>query len=238
MDIAKNECSIDGSSAATLSSENFPHFACWSGLACKNLNFISNNDTWRRVVHSGVRIVTGVASNQIKYIKQCICIAVLIKIKIKRPFRPGQYICTPTACNFLSLPARPNVWGTFHKFLGSPERLMCARSSSERKFQSSSYQHWPQGAGQTHAPPFRHSRCSPTIECSCKKKISMLVKLSHIHRPVQKTSHHSLLVLPVIIASHFGNLVLFWHPVSWSQLFTFQTQPPSCESQGLLITCG
>ena len=46
------------------------------------------------------------------------------------------------------------------------------------------------------------------------KKISMLVKLSHIHRPVQKTSHHSLLVLPVIIASHFGNLVLFWHPVS------------------------
>ena len=71
-----------------------------------------------------------------------------------------------------------------------------------------------------------------------QKKISMLVKLSHIHRPVQKTSHHSLLVLPVIIASHFGNLVLFWHPVSWSQLFTFQTQPPSCESQGLLITCG
>ena len=166
------------------------------------------------------------------------CIVVLIKITIKRPFWPGQYICTPTACNFLSLPARPNVWGTFHKFLGSPERLMCARSSSERKFQSSSYQHWPQGAGQAHAPPFRHSRCSPKLECSCKKKISMLVKLSHIHRPVQKTSHHSLLVLPVIIASHFGNLVLFWHPVSWSQLFTFQTQPPSCESQGLLITCG
>ena len=65
MDIAEGECSIDGSSAATLSSENFPHFACWSGLACKKLNFISNNDVWGRVAHSVVIIVA--------------CIAVLIK---------------------------------------------------------------------------------------------------------------------------------------------------------------
>ena len=35
MDIAEGECSVDGSSAATLSSENLPHSACWSGLACK-----------------------------------------------------------------------------------------------------------------------------------------------------------------------------------------------------------
>ena len=39
VDIAEGECSIDGSSAAHLPSENFPHLACWSGLACKKFEF-------------------------------------------------------------------------------------------------------------------------------------------------------------------------------------------------------
>ena len=68
MDIAEGECSVDGNPAATLSSENLPHLACWSGLACKNLNFISNNDAWGRFVRSVLIIVAWVA-----------CIEVLIK---------------------------------------------------------------------------------------------------------------------------------------------------------------
>ena len=39
MDIAERECSVDRSSAATLPSENFPHLACWGGLACKKFYF-------------------------------------------------------------------------------------------------------------------------------------------------------------------------------------------------------
>ena len=39
MDIAEGECSVNGSSAATLLSENLPHLACWSGLACKKIEF-------------------------------------------------------------------------------------------------------------------------------------------------------------------------------------------------------
>ena len=45
------------------------------------------------------------------------------------------------------------------------------------------------------------------------KSVSMLLKLSHILRPAQETSHHSLLVLPVVITAHFGNLCPAWHPV-------------------------
>ena len=50
MDVAEGECSIDGSSSAALSSENFPHFACWSCFACKKLNIISNSEAFGRVV--------------------------------------------------------------------------------------------------------------------------------------------------------------------------------------------
>ena len=67
-----------------------------------------------------------------------------------------------------------------------------------------------------------------------EKNVSMLVKLSHIHRPAQETSHHPLLVLPVVVTAHFGNLGPAWHPVPRSQLFTFETQPPSCENQLLV----
>ena len=65
------------------------------------------------------------------------------------------------------------------------------------------------------------------------KSVSMLLKLSHILRPAQETSHHSLLVLPVVITAHFGNLCPAWHPVPWSQLFTFETQPTSWKNKGL-----
>ena len=45
------------------------------------------------------------------------------------------------------------------------------------------------------------------------KNVSMLVKLSHIHKPAQETSHHPLLVLPVVVTAHFGNLGPARHPV-------------------------
>ena len=150
--------------------------------------------------------------------------------QINRPFWPGQYICTPTACSLLSLPARPNVWGTFHKFLGSPELSVCVRANSVAEFQTSSYQHWPQGADRARAHPCRHSRCSPKLECSCKT-CQYFVKLSHIARPAQESGHHPLLVFPVVITAHFGNLWLARHPVPWSQLFRFKAQPTSCENQ-------
>ena len=55
-----------------------------------------------------------------------------------------------------------------------------------------------------------------------KKNVSMLVKLSHIHRPAQKTSHHSLLVLSVVVTAHFGNLGPAWHPVPCSLSSSFK----------------
>ena len=142
----------------------------------------------------------------------------LIKIEIKRPFWPGQYICTPTACKFLSRPARPNVWGTFHKFLGSPERFMCARSISERKCQSSSYQHSPQGAGQAHALPFLHSRCSPTLECSCKKMSvclwNYLTFTDPLKKPAITLSLSSLSSSPPILAISALLGILYLDPSS------------------------
>ena len=105
-----------------------------------------------------------------------------------------------------------------------------------RKFQSSSYQHWPQAAGQVHALPCQRSRCSPKLEWSYKKSIRM--KLSHILRPAQETSHHSLLVLSVVVTAHFGNLRPAWHPVPRSQLLRFETQPTSCENQCPWTTYG
>ena len=57
------------------------------------------------------------------------------------------------------------------------------------------------------------------------------MKLSHILRPAQETSHHSLLVLSVVVTAHFGNLRPAWHPVPRSQLLRFETQPTSCENQ-------
>ena len=105
-----------------------------------------------------------------------------------------------------------------------------------RKFQSSSYQHWPQAAGQVHALPCQRSRCSPKLEWSYKKSIKM--KLSHILRPAQETSHHSLLVLSVVVTAHFGNLRPAWHPVPRSQLLRFETQPTSCENQCPWTTYG
>ena len=64
------------------------------------------------------------------------------------------------------------------------------------------------------------------------------MKLSHILRPAQETSHHSLLVLSVVVTAHFGNLRPAWHPVPRSQLLRFETQPTSCENQCPWTTYG
>ena len=181
-------------------------------LPVKSLNFISNNDVWGRVVHSVVIIVAWVA-----------CITVLIKNPDQKTFLAWPvHLYTNCLQVFVSAGPPKCPWKSWkisvckEQFWEKISIIIIPTLTTRR----------------------RSGTCTPipaqsvlTNTWMLLQKVSVcFVKLSHILRPAQETSHHALLVLSVVVTAHFGNLCPAWHPVPWSQLFTFETQPTSCKN--------
>ena len=164
MDIAEGECSIDGSSSAALSSENFPHFACWSCFACKKLNIISNSEAFGRVV----------------------------KIRDPKTFLAWPVHLYPNGLKLLVSAGPSKCLGHFPQVPWKSWKIYVCK---EHFWEKMSIIVMP-----TFTTRRRSGTCTPIAAQSVptntwmllQKNVSMLVKLSH--RPVQKTSHHSLLV--------------------------------------------
>ena len=83
------------------------------------------------------------------------------------PFWPGQYTWTATAWFVLTRPARPKVWGNFHRFLGNPEQSF---SKPKLEKETLPYQCWRRGADRAHGLPCFHSRYLLALERHWIKK--------------------------------------------------------------------
>ena len=74
MDIAEGECSIDGSSAAHLPSENLPHLACWSGLACRKFEFHFQQPRQGTGFKLRAKDLSGLASTSVRQLLETSCL--------------------------------------------------------------------------------------------------------------------------------------------------------------------